>query len=135
MRVFIEEPETHLFPEGQRHIVELLALLFNYANSTVRLCIATHSPYILTAFNLLLQAGMLSEQYSTSIEEYKQRLERIVPNTSMLKPGVLSAFVMRDGGVYSLMDEDTGLISAEYLDSVSENLAEQFDALMEMINA
>lgn len=53
--VIIEEPEAHLFPQAQRKIVNLIALMVNTTGSKV--LITTHSPYILTAANILLYSG------------------------------------------------------------------------------
>lgn len=57
--VYIEEPEAHIFPTGQKHLVELISTIFNSSVNNIRFVITTHSPYILTAFNNLIQAGML----------------------------------------------------------------------------
>lgn len=89
--------------------------------------ITTHSPYILTAFNNLLQAGYLLEQGAD-----KKKLFKIVPEFEVLKCGELNAYAFQDGGVVSLIDEETGLISADLLDQVSEEIAVQFDELLEL---
>ncbi|MEC4987349.1 MAG: ATP-binding protein, partial [Oscillatoria sp. PMC 1068.18] len=48
-RLFIiEEPEAHLFPNSQKHIIELISLVFNLTGKKHRFLITTHSPYILT---------------------------------------------------------------------------------------
>ncbi|MFN7218169.1 AAA family ATPase [Microcystis sp.] len=49
----IEEPEAHLFPIAQKHLIELLAIMVN-RNEDNQLIITTHSPYILSVFNNLL---------------------------------------------------------------------------------
>mgnify|MGYP006206212493 CR=1 FL=1 len=48
----IEEPEAHLFPVAQKHLIELLAIMVN-RNEDNQLIITTHSPYILSSFNNL----------------------------------------------------------------------------------
>lgn len=53
----LEEPEAHLFPEAQKYIVELIALLCNSTGSSS--FITTHSSYILTSINLLMHAFMV----------------------------------------------------------------------------
>lgn len=50
-----EEPESHIFPDAQLLIAQLVALLINSCHSSVFL--TTHSPYILTSFNLLIYSG------------------------------------------------------------------------------
>ena len=89
--------------------------------------ITTHSPYILTSFNNLLQAGQLLESGVN-----KKKLFKIVPEFEVLKPGELNAYAFEDGDVTSLIDEETGLISADLLDQVSEEIAVQFDELLDL---
>jgi hypothetical protein len=59
--VYIEEPEAHLFPSTQKLIMELMAEAFRVRNGKMCLVLTTHSPYILTSVNNLLQAGKLYE--------------------------------------------------------------------------
>lgn len=124
---YIEEPEAHLFPSAQKKIVELIAAIYNNAGISLQFVITTHSPYILTSFNNLLQAGQLLEKGVS-----KRKLFKIVPEFEILKCGELNAFAFEDGGVKSLIDEETGLISADLLDQVSEEIAVQFDELLEL---
>ena len=51
-----EEPESHLFPDAQETIAQLAALLINSSKS--RIIVTTHSPYMLTAANLLIYSGV-----------------------------------------------------------------------------
>lgn len=125
--LYIEEPEAHLFPSAQKKIVEMIATAHNLAKGKSQLIITTHSPYILTSFNNLLQAGQLLDKGMS-----KRKLFKIVPEFEILKPGELNAFAFQDGGVTSLIDEETGLISADLLDKVSEEIAVQFDELLEL---
>lgn len=124
---YIEEPEAHLFPSAQKKIVELISVIYNHAGISLQFVITTHSPYILTAFNNLLQAGHLLENGAD-----KKKLFKIVPEFEVLKCGELNAYAFQDGGVVSLIDEETGLISADLLDQVSEEIAVQFDELLEL---
>lgn len=52
----IEEPEAHLFPSAQSVVVSLIANAYNRAESYCSYTITTHSPYILSAMNNLIQA-------------------------------------------------------------------------------
>jgi predicted ATPase len=125
--IYIEEPETHLFPSAQKKIVEMIASAHNISKDKSQLVITTHSPYILTSFNNLLQAGQLLESGTN-----KKKLFKIVPEHEILKPGELNAYAFADGGVSSLIDEETGLISADLLDQVSEEIAIEFDELLNL---
>lgn len=125
--LYIEEPEAHLFPTAQKKIVEVIATAHNLAKGNSQLIITTHSPYILTSFNNQLQAGQLLESGAD-----KKKLFKIIPEFEILKPGELNAYAFADGGVTSLIDEETGLISADLLDGVSEEIAVEFDELLNL---
>lgn len=125
--IYIEEPEAHLFPSAQNKIVELISTIYNNAGISLQFIITTHSPYILTSFNNLLEAGQLLEKGAN-----KKKLFKIIPEFEILKPGELNAYAFADGEVKSLVEEETGLISADLLDRVSEEIAVQFDELLEL---
>jgi predicted ATPase len=67
--VYIEEPEAHLFPSTQKLVVELMARSFRARSGEMSLVITTHSPYILTSVNNLLQAGQVYSKASPEIEK------------------------------------------------------------------
>lgn len=127
--LIIEEPEAHLFPTAQRSLVEVLARIFNGLNGNLQLIITTHSPYILGVFNNLLYAGRQEASLGNGGSE---AVRKIVPPELILKPGVLSAFHFEGGTVRSLMNPETGLIVAEELDRVGEELSIQFGDLVEI---
>jgi len=128
--VYIEEPEAHLFPSAQRNIVELIATVFNYRKEQLQFFITTHSPYVLTALNNLLQAGLL---YEESSEDIQHQLEKIVSRYKSLDVSDLSAYVLSDGKCNSIVCPDTGLIDARVIDSVSDELAIEFDQLLNLV--
>ena len=128
--VYIEEPEAHLFPSAQRNIVELIATVFNYRKEQLQFFITTHSPYVLTALNNLLQAGLL---YEESSEDIQHQLEKIVSRYKSLDVDDLSAYVLSDGKCNSIVCPDTGLIDARVIDSVSDELAIEFDQLLNLV--
>ncbi|HEY9811851.1 MAG TPA: AAA family ATPase [Halomicronema sp.] len=126
--VYIEEPEAHLFPSAQRNITELIATVFNSRKEQLQFFITTHSPYILTSINNLLQAGSLYEQ-SISLDE----LEKIVPRYKALMLSDLSAYALENGKCTTIVCPDTGLIDANVIDSISNDLAIEFDKLLNLI--
>jgi hypothetical protein len=128
--VYIEEPEAHLFPSAQRNIVELIATVFNSRKKQLQFFITTHSPYVLTALNNLLQAGLL---YEESSEDIQHQLEKIVSRYKSLDVDYLSAYVLSDGKCNSIVCPDTGLIDARVIDSVSDELAIEFDQLLNLV--
>jgi len=128
--VYIEEPEAHLFPSAQRNIVELIATVFNSRKEQLQFFITTHSPYVLTALNNLLQAGLLYEESSPDIQH---QLEEIVSRYKSLDVSDLSAYVLMNGKCNTIVCPDTGLIDARVIDSVSDELAIEFDKLLNLV--
>ncbi len=128
--IFIEEPEASIFPESQLQIVKLIATVFNVARNPEHFLITTHSPYILTAFNNLIQAGLMIEE---GID--KKKVHKVIPEFEILKPGVVSAFMMKNGQVKNIMDKESGLIDASLIDDVSEDIALEFDKMLDLYDA
>ena len=125
--VYIEEPEAHLFPSTQKQVVELMARSFRARSGEMNLVITTHSPYILTSINNLLQAGKL---YSTASPESAKKIGQIIPKKLILEQGEVAFCALGKGDSHSIIDSDTGLINAEVIDSVSSEIAIQFDQLL-----
>ncbi|MBD2484654.1 AAA family ATPase [Planktothrix sp. FACHB-1365] len=128
--IYIEEPEAHIFPLSQKHIVELIATVFNTNPDGLQFFITTHSPYILTATNNLLQAGLI---YQDANDEVIKKLEKIVPRYKALFTEDVAVYSLMDGSCQSIISEETGLIDTNIIDSVSEELAIEFDQLLDLI--
>lgn len=126
--IYIEEPEAHLFPIAQKRIVQLLARTFNNKKSNFQIIVTTHSPYILSSFNNLLQAGRLNELKPNNIED----IEKIVPKEEQINPNLLCAYSLNKGVKDILIDDETHLISQTILDSVSSEIANEFGNLLDI---
>ena len=133
---YFEEPEAHLFPISQKHIVELFATTFSLSEDHLQFFITTHSPYILTSFNNLMEAGNVEKKLLAEGDEEKlKKLYDIVPKEQILKPEDVSAFsVTHDEKepVKLIIDKDSGLILADEIDDISEETAVQFDKLLDL---
>jgi hypothetical protein len=125
--VYIEEPEAHLFPSTQKRLIELMAQVFRAWDGNMLLVLTTHSPYILTSVNNLLQAGRL---YSDVSDKEFMRLNRIIPRNRTFNPGEVGFYALEDGKAKSIVDGETGLIDADVIDQVSNDIAIQFDQLL-----
>lgn len=124
--VVIEEPEAHLFPIAQKDIVSLIALMVNATDSKVIL--TTHSPYILTSTNILLYSGKTEGGH---IREGRY----VVPRSLRIAYNNFDAFKVEDsadGSLESLLDEESYLISTDYIDSVSAITNDELERLIEM---
>ena len=124
----VEEPEAHLFPTAQSEIISLIALICN-ENIKNTFTITTHSPYILTAFNNLIQAGNVaaSKNYQNLEELYK-----VVPKDEIVDFNDVSAYLVNNGTVQSILDNELKLIDATMIDSVSRQFANTFEQLVIM---
>jgi len=126
--IYIEEPEAHLFPIAQKRIVHLLAKVFNSKDSKFQIIVTTHSPYVLASFNNLIQAGNL-----TIIKPKKAKaIANIIAKEEQIPPSAFAAYSLNNGELESLVDPETQLISQTVLDSVSNEIAKEFDSLLDL---
>jgi len=122
---YIEEPEGHIFPETQLEIVKYFTELANSASLQARIAVTTHSPYILSAFNDLIEAGRLGADKNLRAE-----VNEVIPEMYWIKQGDFKAYSIHDNKLESIMDKETGLINGEYLDAISNKIGGDFDALL-----
>ena len=132
----IEEPETNLFPDKQ---VALLRHILKTVNNGGRtLTITTHSPYLLSALNNSLFAGMMTNQYGKDINK---ELSEIIDKDCFLTPKECSVYSLGESvngkGFYckSVVDQETGMIDSNALDGVSLLLSEEFSKLEDVLLA
>jgi hypothetical protein len=90
--------------------------------------ITTHSPYILSAFNNLIEAGHVA----MARPELKDDVAKLIPEHFWVKDGGFNAYAIDGGFQTSIVAEDTGLVSANYLDQVSETIGMEFDELLRL---
>ncbi len=126
--IYIEEPEAHLYPLSQRRVTELLVAFFNMTLEPVQLFVTTHSPYILTTLNNLMRAGRIRSRLS---RRAYGKLYSVVPKPMVLDPAQISAYYLAEGEARSIIDQETELIDASFIDSVSDELTSQFDQLLD----
>ncbi|AFC26596.1 AAA family ATPase [Saprospira grandis] len=126
--LYIEEPETHLFPQAQRQVLEALILMYNAHEEDMHLEISTHSPYLISVLNNMLLAGQLAQNEKVD----QKALDQKHPSYLRVKKEELSAYMLKDGAAFSLWDEETGLLNAQILDEVGENIDRDFDELLNL---
>lgn len=126
--IIIEEPEAHLFPKAQKHMVSLISLMVNADNSKVVL--TTHSPYILTSTNILL--------YSEKVEgTHSGEGKAVIPRNLRISYKSFDAYKVGNFGkngkyMESLLDEESHMIDTEYIDEVSSITNSELDRLISM---
>ncbi|MDJ0675790.1 MAG: AAA family ATPase, partial [Calothrix sp. MO_167.B42] len=130
----IEEPEAHLFPQSQKHIINLISLIFNLTKKRSNFLITTHSPYILTAFNNLIQAGntLKALQNKSDKTDLMKKLVKIVPENQMLDINDIGVYTIEDGIIKSIMNQENQLIGTNIIDEISNQFNQEFDQLLEL---
>ena len=125
----IEEPEAHLFPIAQAKVVALIAAAYNEDFAGGDFVITTHSPYILTAFNNLIQANNAVRSFA---DESASEVFEIIPGDQHIQYEDVSAYIVNQGNVTSILDEEYRLIQADAIDEVSEQFSATFEKLIEI---
>ena len=122
----IEEPELNLFPEAQKKLVEFI--IEACRDKTKTLIITTHSPYILTVLNNLIQAHNVVKERP----ELEEEVNKIIPKERWLDFDKVGVYYVADGTAKNIMYEKNRIIKAENLDSVSKNLSNEFGQLLDL---
>ena len=129
----VEEPELNLFPDAQKQLIgSLVEKCLQGGKGDNELLITTHSPYILTALNNLIFAYQVAQV----LPERADEIAKIVPREQWLNPNDVAAYYVGEdengvkGGTHSISNKKTGLIGQNELDEVSDELGDEFNALM-----
>ena len=118
----IEEPESNLFPESQKYITEMIALVSNCGHSVV---LTTHSPYVLGTLNNLLYAHTIDEKYA-------KETDSIIPRQLWLDYKLFDSWFVKNGGIENCMDSEIHMIENERIDEISKVINHDFDRMLEL---
>lgn len=122
MLFIIEEPESNLFPESQKYITEMIALVSNCGHSIV---VTTHSPYVLGTLNNLLYADTVQKKYS-------DEADRIIPRQYWLDYKMFDSWFVKNGIIENCMDSEIHMIQNERIDEISKVINNDFEKLLEL---
>ena len=122
----IEEPELNLYPTAQQGLLNWLVEKCTKGEND--LTITTHSPYILSSCNLLLEAYKVAQQRPELADE----IDKIVPRAYWLNPEEFAAYYVADGTVKPITDTRTHLIGGNELDAVSGDISDSFRRLLQL---
>lgn len=126
----VEEPELNLFPANQLHLLRALIKKTNeikdddFASWTI----TTHSPYLLSVLNISLLAGIITKKFPERLSQFHD----IIPDEYVILPDQIAVYSLdKHQNVYckSIIDKSTGLIQANYLDSISDVISSEFNKL------
>ncbi len=118
----VEEPESHLFPESQKYISELIALVVKMGHSVL---LTTHSPYVLGTLNNLLYAGTLAPKYQDDAD-------KIISKLFWIEHDKFDSWFVEDGTIENCMDREIQMIQNERIDEISKVINADFDMLLEL---
>lgn len=116
-----------MFTSAQKEVLELIALLINSTGSQV--VITTHSPYILTAANLLAYSGKVENNTKNLAED------AIIPRQARVDPHTMQAYLISNQSGFSfksIKDPAEQLIDPSYIDEVSTLINETTDRIMDL---
>ena len=119
--IIIEEPEQNLFPKSQKETIEYIIEQLE-ENS---LFLMTHSPYVLSALNILMmayKAGNLGKEAEDRVLQYCSKKKWI-------NPSEFSAYYLETGKVRDIKGK-TGLISENEIDNISDEIQDEFEELL-----
>lgn len=123
----IEEPELNLFPNNQLGLLRFILSRTSDEDLKIKSwALTTHSPYTLSILNISLLAGMIIKKYP----EAKAEVEKLLPSEYAIDPDEICVYALKKDGENKTHCESiistNGLISANYLDSVSESISDEF---------
>ena len=90
-----------MYPETQREMVKLIALLANKTGS--RIILTTHSPYLLSAINNLLYAAKIGLKAESSTHD---KIVARIPEDQWLSTESVSAYFVEKGGIDNIIDQE-----------------------------
>lgn len=115
----IEEPESNLFPESQKLVIELISMIAGVGNAVL---MTTHSPYVLGTVNNLL--------YADTVGKYSmKKTAQVISRCKWIRSESCTAMFMENGSVEDCMDPDLMQIDNSLLDQTSHGINEEYDQL------
>lgn len=130
----VEEPEQNLFPSSQWKMLENL-LEFNNYNTTNKLIMTTHSPYIAGFLNIAIQADYLLKKIKVSNKSNSllTRLNRIISEKSLIASNDVAIYQFETNGIIKKLPNYEGIPSDKnLLNNMLKEGNELFDKLLEI---
>ncbi len=115
----IEEPESNLFPESQKWVVELISMVIGAGNALI---LTTHSPYVLGTVNNLLYAGVIGPLFP-------EKVSSVISSCKWIDFRECTALFVENGRVADCMDAELKQIDNSLLDQISHGINREYDEL------
>ena len=103
-------------------------MIENCTKGDNRLIITTHSPYILTSLNNLIQAHNVVKKNPELADE----VAKVVPPQYHIDLKMWQPYFVANGTAKSIMNIENQLIDANALDEVSNDISEEFGKLIQL---
>ena len=124
----VEEPELNLFPRSQMEV--LFSLISNNASAEENMLVfTTHSPYSLAIINTMILGA---KAYANATEEQRGQIEAILPVKYQINENEIAAYRLSSSDecyCQPVINEKTGLVSKNELDSASDEIMRVFNSL------
>ena len=124
----VEEPELNLFPRSQMEV--LFSLISNNASAEENMLVfTTHSPYSLAIINTMI---MGAKAYANATEEQRGQIEAKLPVKYQINENEIAAYRLSSSDecyCQPVINEKTGLVSKNELDSASDEIMRVFNSL------
>ena len=121
----IEEPESNLFPNAQKSVIEFLSMVKNSGNNIL---ITTHSPYVLGTLNTLLYAGDIYLRYNNK----EGAINKIIDKEFWLDFNNFSSYFLKNGKNEDCKDIEIKCIKNEVIDEISNVINKNYDDLLKL---
>ena len=124
----VEEPELNLFPRSQMEI--LFSLISNNTSTNENmLVLTTHSPYSLAIINTMI---MGAKAFINADEVLREQIKGILPEKCQIDAEDIAAYRLSTTDecyCQSVINDKTGLVSKNELDSASDDIMRMFNSL------
>ncbi len=118
----LEEPELSLFPSNQWGLMQyLVGECLDADKAVMDLTMATHSPYILTAVNIMMLAYRANKINADAFSALNLATPHLnILSVPQINPADVGAWMVSDGHCASLFDSELQLIDGTHLDATSD---------------
>ncbi len=120
----IEEPELNLYPSSQKDLIEFIVGRLNRSGN--KIIITTHSPYLLTSIDNLIQAKNVVSLNKSTLKA----VNVLVPESIWIDFDKVSCYYFDEGNCKSTLDEENKSIGPSNIDDVSIKISDTFEKLL-----